>query len=159
MRILIVSDTHGRNNEYLDLVRAIKRLDMVIHCGDIENSEYTISQAVMCPVLMIAGNNDFFTELPREREFMIGKYKVWIVHGHVYGVSAGMGMLKLEARGRGADIVMFGHTHRPYLDIEEDLVTINPGSLSYPRQDGRKPSYALMEIDEEGKATYEIRYL
>ncbi len=159
MRILIVSDTHGRNEDYLKLVRSLKPLDMVVHCGDIEGSEYTINQAVMCPVLMIAGNNDFFTQLPREREFTIGKYKVWMTHGHTYGVSAGKGMLKMEARARGVDIVMFGHTHRPFLEIEEGLITLNPGSLSYPRQDGRKPSYAIMELDEAGKAHFEIAYL
>lgn len=54
---------------------------------------------------------------------------------------------------------MFGHTHYPYLDEEEDLTVLNPGSLSYPRQPGRKPSYLVMQIDEQGKAHYEHRYL
>ncbi|MDE6675032.1 MAG: metallophosphoesterase family protein, partial [Acetatifactor sp.] len=62
-------------------------------------------------------------------------------------------------RERGVDIVMFGHTNRPYLDEEEDLITLNPGSLSYPRQDGRRPSYIVMELDEEGKAGFRIEYL
>ena len=54
---------------------------------------------------------------------------------------------------------MFGHTHKPYLDVQEGLTVLNPGSLSYPRQEDRRPSYIWMEIDEEGKAHYEIRYL
>ena len=49
---------------------------------------------------------------------------------------------------------MFGHTHRPYLSQEEGLTVLNPGSLSFPRQDGRKPTYMLMEIDENGEAHF-----
>ena len=64
-----------------------------------------------------------------------------------------------RARGRGADIVMYGHTHRPALTTEEGLVTLNPGSIAYPRQEGRKGSYIVMEIDDKGNARYELKYV
>ncbi len=67
--------------------------------------------------------------------------------------------LQERARELGADIVMYGHTHRPLLISEEDLVTLNPGSLTYPRQSGRHPSYIVMEMDRAGEAAFEIRYL
>ena len=151
MRILIVSDTHRKNDNYFELLEQLGPLDMVIHCGDVEGSEYALSQGAECPVVMVSGNNDFFSQLPREQ--------VWITHGHNYCVSMGVEMLKQEARAKGIDIVMFGHTHKPYLEVEEDLVTLNPGSLSYPRQDGKEPSYAMMEIDRFGKARFRIAYL
>ena len=53
---------------------------------------------------------------------------------------------------RGKDIVMFGHTHKPYLDTEDGITILNPGSLSYPRQEGRRSSYMIMTIDEAGEA-------
>ena len=94
---------------------------------------------------------------------MIGKYKVLLAHGHYYNVSTGPAYLKQEARERGFDIVMFGHTHRPYFDIdksgEKELITLNPGSLSYPRQEGHRPSYMLMKIDDNGEARFEQHYL
>lgn len=158
-KILIVSDTHRKNDNYFTLLEQQKPLDMVIHCGDAEGSEYALSQAAQCPVQIVLGNNDFFSNLPRELEFEIGRYHVWVTHGHSYYVSVGCERIKQEARERGVDIVMFGHTHRPYLDEEEDLITLNPGSLSYPRQDGRRPSYIVMELDEEGKADFRIEYL
>lgn len=158
-KILIVSDTHRKNDNYFALLERQKPLDMVIHCGDAEGSEYALSQAADCPVQIVLGNNDFFSNLPRELEFEIGCYHVWVTHGHSYYVSVGCERIKQEARERGVDIVMFGHTHRPYLDEEEDLITLNPGSLSYPRQDGRRPSYIIMELDEEGKAGFHIEYL
>lgn len=158
-KILIVSDTHRKNDNYFTLLERQKPLDMVIHCGDAEGSEYALSQAADCPVQIVLGNNDFFSNLPRELEFEIGRYHVWVTHGHSYYVSVGCERIKQEARERGVDIVMFGHTHRPYLDEEEDLIILNPGSLSYPRQDGRRPSYIIMELDEEGKADFRIEYL
>lgn len=69
MRILIVSDTHRQNNNYLKVLERVKPVDMVIHCGDVEGSEYTISKSAGCPVEMVAGNNDYFTDLPRKRSF------------------------------------------------------------------------------------------
>lgn len=56
-----------------------------------------------------------------------------------------------KAIDRGVDIVLYGHTHRPVIDIDDDIIAVNPGSLSYPRQEGRQPSYAIMEIDREEK--------
>ncbi len=60
MRVLIVSDTHRHNDNYFRVVEQIKDIDLVIHCGDVEGSEYSIHNSVDCDVLMVAGNNDFF---------------------------------------------------------------------------------------------------
>ena len=65
MKILIVSDTHRQNANYFEALRRIQPLDMVIHCGDAEGSEYAISEAADCPVKIVLGNNDFFSQLPK----------------------------------------------------------------------------------------------
>ena len=159
MKILIVSDTHRNNANYIKVVERTGPLDMVIHCGDVEGSELVISKAVDCPVEMVQGNNDFFSELPKEKEFMVGEYKVWLTHGHNYYIAMNSEMIKREAREREADIVICGHTHKPVVDIGRDITLINPGSISYPRQENRKPSYIIMEIDGAGEAHYTINYL
>lgn len=159
MRVLIVSDTHRRNDNYLKVLDKVSPVDMVIHCGDIEGSEYLIAESAGCPVQMVVGNNDFFSELPREKEFYIGKYKVFLTHGHSYYVSMNNEILKQEAKHRGADIVMYGHTHKPVVEIQKDIIAVNPGSLTHPRQEGRRPSYILMEIDRNGEAHFTINYL
>lgn len=159
MKVLIVSDTHRRNDNFIKVLERVAPIDMVIHCGDAEGSEYFLEEAAGCPLQIVMGNNDFFSELPRELEFYIGNYKVWVLHGHNYYVSAGNETLKKEARGRGVDIVMYGHTHRPVVDMEDGLIAVNPGSLSYPRQEGRRPSYAMLDIDKEGRVDLAIRYL
>lgn len=159
MKILIVSDTHRHNENFLKALEKTGPVDMLIHCGDIEGSEYLIANSAGCPVQMVMGNNDFFSDLPREKEFQIGKYKVWLTHGHTYYVSMGDENIKREARERGVDIVMFGHSHRPIVDIDDGIIAVNPGSLTYPRQEGRKPSYIVMELDDKGEAHFTICYL
>ena len=76
-----------------------------------------------------------------------------------YYVSAGTEILKQEARARGAQIVLFGHTHRPVIDYTDDVIAVNPGSISYPRQEGHRPSFVMMELDRFGDAHFTINYL
>ena len=159
MRVLIVSDTHGRHTS---LDRALKEagdIDMFIHLGDVEGGEDYIEAVVECEKHMIRGNNDFFSELPKEKEIEIGGLKALITHGHYYYVSAGLEDIKKEARGRGMEIVMFGHTHRPLIEKDHGVVALKPGSTSYPRQDGHLPSYIVMEIDANGTPDYQLKYL
>lgn len=159
MKILVVSDTHGHSSELIQVLRKVKPIDGLIHCGDVEGQENYIRGIAECPCYMVKGNNDFFCDLPREEVFQLGNYKVMVTHGHMYGVSMDTSMLEEEARSRGVQIVMFGHTHRPFLEQKEDITILNPGSLSYPRQAGRKPSFLVMEIDRQGEAHYFQNYI
>ena len=159
MKILIVSDTHRNNTNFLKVVEKTAPVDLIVHCGDVEGSEVLISRAAGCPVEIVQGNNDFFSDLPREKEFTIGGYKVWLTHGHNYYIAMNNEIIKEEARNRNVDIVMCGHTHKPVVEIGNDITLINPGSLSYPRQENHRPSNLLMEIDREGEAHYTINYL
>ncbi|MCD7837046.1 MAG: metallophosphoesterase [Lachnospiraceae bacterium] len=158
MKILVVSDTHKRNENFYKVVK-IHHPDMVIHCGDAEGYEKELTEAAQCPMKIVLGNNDFFSDLPREQEFNIGKYHVWLTHGHNYYVSMGPELIKREAAARRMDIVIYGHTHRPMIDRGDEVTAINPGSLSYPRQEGHRPSYIIMEMDKDGELHFTIAYL
>lgn len=158
MKVIVVSDTHRKNENYFKVME-MHRPDLVIHCGDIEGSEYALEKAAPCPVKMVTGNNDFFSELPKELELTVEKYRVWVTHGHTYYVSMGTEYLAQEAEVRGVDVVFYGHTHKPSVQRERGIYLVNPGSLSYPRQDGRKPSYCIMETDRFGDVHFTIAYL
>lgn len=159
MKVLIVSDSHRENDNIIKAIEKEKPIDMLVHCGDAEGAEALIAHEAGCPIYIVAGNNDYFTTLQNELVFTIEDRKVLLTHGHFYYVSMGVERLVDEARARGVDIVMYGHTHRPMLEILEDIVVINPGSISYPRQEGRKPTYMIMEIDEYGDAHYTLKYI
>lgn len=157
MKILVVSDTHGR--EYM-LEKALKKtgpIDQLIHLGDVEGGEERIRMlAGNAPAAIIAGNNDFFCDLPDERMFTLEGYRIWMTHGHRYFVHSGILYLEREARKKGADIVMYGHTHKPMIQQEEKLLVLNPGSLSLPRQEGHRPTYILLELEKGKLAKCEI---
>ena len=159
MKVLIVSDTHRHDRNLEEVLRRVSPIDCLIHLGDAEGSENHIRQIANAPVHIVSGNNDFFCDLPREEEFMLGKYKVLITHGHYYYVSLDLQELHRQAYARGVDIVMFGHTHRPFYEVRGGVTILNPGSLSYPRQDGRKPSFMIMELDDQGKAHFTLNFL
>ncbi len=149
MKILIVSDTHGRHETLLKVLRKEEPADMLVHCGDTEGEEDWIRLHTQClSVPIVKGNNDFFSRLPSELELDIAGLHVFITHGHAYGVSMGTERLIEEALSRKADIVMYGHTHRPMIERQDNLWVINPGSLSYPRQEGHDPTYIVMTLNK-----------
>lgn len=159
MRILIVSDTHGREWVLEKVLKQIEPIDHLIHLGDVEGSEDYIRAIAGVPVDMVSGNNDFFTDLPTELILELGKYRALLTHGHAYYVYRGVENLKEAAIRKGVDIVMYGHTHCPNLIQEDGLTILNPGSISRPRQENGKPSYIIMEIDDDGNADYRIFYV
>ena len=73
----------------------------------------------------------------------LGGKKIWLTHGHNYYVSLDLKVIEQEAVARGMDIVMFGHTHRPVIIVEDNITLINPGSISYPRQADGIPTYII----------------
>ena len=159
MKILVVSDTHGRDENLETAVIREAPFDMLVHCGDVEGREFFIEALAEVPCSIVAGNNDFFSDLPREEEIEIAGKRFLVTHGHYYGVSMDITGVVDEARSRNCDGVMFGHTHKPVLEMIDGILAINPGSLSYPRQNGKRPSYVVLEADEDGDITGEIKYL
>ncbi len=160
MRILVISDTHGNENNLKKILKREGNLDHVLHLGDVERGEERIARLVGCPMDIVAGNCDFFSKMPRVKFLELDGCRIMMTHGHYYYVTAGLRDLILEAKANDCDVVMFGHTHMPFLNQEDGQLTVlNPGSISFPRQEGRNPSYIIMETTGTGRAQFEIRYL
>ena len=159
MKILIVSDTHGVHRNYDKVIEREGKIDMLLHMGDVEGGEYYIEQTAGCPVHMVAGNNDWFTQLPKEKEIRIGNKKALITHGHYYHVSSGYDHIVREAIRRKVNIVMFGHIHRPVQEERQGILLLNPGSISFPRQQGRQGTYMVMEINADNEISVELKYV
>lgn len=158
MKILLVSDTHGRN-VCLEEALEIEKPDFLCHMGDVEGSEDYIRVIAECPLAMVSGNNDFWTDLNQEVTFELEGFRIFMSHGHYYYVSAGTERLKSAARLNGADIVLFGHTHRPTLEMDGNIIAANPGSLTYPRQEGRRPSYMVLYLEKGKLPKFETKFL
>ena len=63
MRILIVSDTHGRESNLERVLEEVGNIRHLIHLGDVEGQEDYIEAIADCPVHIVSGNNDFFSDL------------------------------------------------------------------------------------------------
>ena len=159
MKVLIVSDTHGREDNLEKVLEKESPIDAMVHLGDVEGSEDYIRILTDAPVYMVAGNNDFYTDLPGQAVIDLDGYRAFITHGHGYHVSYSPNRLVAEALHRNAQIAMYGHTHVPHLEQVEGVIVLNPGSLSYPRQAGREPSYIIMETTPDKQVHFDIRYL
>lgn len=156
LKVLIVSDSHGRNT---NLIKAIKNmgnhLDLMIHLGDSQCSLDEMEALVNCPVEMVKGNCDsYLLGVPIEKVISIGPHKALLTHGHMYGGAWGIDNMKQTARDNGAGIVMFGHIHEPIIEPYSEVVVINPGSISQPRQEGHRPTYVVMTVEENGRTDY-----
>lgn len=158
MKILLVSDTHGRNY-YLEEVLELEKPDFLCHMGDLEGSEDYIRMIAKCPLAMVSGNNDFWTDLNPEVTFELQGFRIFMTHGHYYYAHSGNEKLKSAGRRNGANIVLFGHTHRPTLEIAEDIIVANPGSLTYPRQEKRRPSYMILYLEKGKVPKIETKFL
>lgn len=159
MKVLIVSDSHGRRVHLNQAIKEVGTIDLLIHLGDFEENELNIETSVTCEVAMVPGNNDYYSSLKKEQLLRIGSHTVLLTHGHYYNLYKGIDELKMAAKSKGATIVMFGHTHTPLIDLSTEIIAINPGSISLPRQSDRKPTYIIMEINYKGKPEFMLKHL
>lgn len=157
MKILVVSDTHGKHDN-LDAAIERELPDRIFHLGDGEGCETYLEAVADCPVDIVRGNCDYGSDLPTETIVTVGRHRILLTHGHCHHVNFGTEILETEAKQKEADVVIFGHTHVPLLQ-ESEVTVLNPGSISFPRQEGKKPSYAVIEWDGHGDFRYRICYL
>lgn len=158
MKLLLVSDTHGYDKN-LEKVLELEKPDFLCHMGDVEGSEEHIREIAKCPLAMVSGNNDFWTDLNPEVTFELQGFRIFMTHGHTYSPYYGIDKLRSAGRNRKADIILFGHTHMPCLEEGNLMLVANPGSLSFPRQPGRKPSYMVLDLEKGKVPKFEIKFL
>lgn len=183
LRILIMSDSHGRNENVelaIEQVREeIGEFQMLIHLGDVGDAREIESLAGV-PCYIVRGNTDYDAKLLNANVIEAGGHRIFATHGHLYQVDMRLDLLRLAALENDCDIAMYGHTHVPYLEedpveaeryadacagrpihglVTDDVTILNPGSISKPRQSDHHYTYMVMEIDDEDEVTYELRYV
>lgn len=167
LRILIMSDSHGRN-ENVELAIAqvreeIGEFQMLIHLGDVGDARELESLAGV-PCYIVRGNTDYDAKLLNANVIEAGGHRIFATHGHLYQVDMRLDLLRFAALENDCDIAMYGHTHVPYLEEDnslgtDDVTILNPGSISKPRQADHRYTYMVMEIDDEDEVTYGLRYV
>ncbi len=143
MRIGLISDTHGRlRNEVFTLFEGV---DRILHAGDIGPLGILTDLEAIAPVTAVWGNTDRFDVRERVREVAqleLDGREVVVIHGHQLG-SPRPGSLR--AAHPEADVIVYGHTHRPLVDDGEGVLVVNPGSAGAARF-GIPPSVAVLHL-------------
>jgi putative phosphoesterase len=143
MQIVLVSDTHGRNEVFAQLRERHPLANAYLHAGDSETDPINLDGFAS-----VQGNNDYYSSHPEQVVLDLGGVRVLMVHSHQYHNANRISGLIVRARKVGAKLVLYGHTHI-YSVIEVDGITlINPGSLWHNR-DSTPESYALITIQDE----------
>ena len=133
MQVLIVSDVHG-SGEALRLALMDCPQAQVVFCLGDGVREYEAAQArePARDFCIVRGNCDFAAgDTPALAVREIEGHRILCLHGHLHGVKQSLLRAEYEARERGADILLFGHTHVPYEEHRDGLYLCNPGSLGY----------------------------
>lgn len=146
-KILVMSDSHGRTKNVHKVIEREKSVDYIIHLGDEYNDFLEIKDCYDIKSFGVVGNVDFFIDGPKEQFIEILNKKIFITHGDRYRVKQTVDLIYQKGKNIGADIVLFGHSHKPYIK-EDDLCILNPGSISQPRTE-KYPSYGIIKISKE----------
>ena len=152
MKILVLSDSHGHLQNAKKVIKRLGSLDMILHLGDIVGQDNELMEACDCPVEIVKGNCDFYSANDTEKIITLGKNRVFMAHGHHYGVDGSLDRLCAAAEARECNIALYGHTHCPELREQNGITVMNPGSITQPRQYGYVPTYGMIDIDEDGNA-------
>ncbi len=132
MKAVVISDSHKNFNSILRIMDREQDIHLLIHAGDVQQDVDDI-QSVWPEISLeyVLGNNDFFSPgVPNERLFSFGGKRIFLTHGHLYGVKQSLAQIIQKAKILGADICIFGHTHLPYLQKIQDIWVLNPGTSS-----------------------------
>ncbi|MGG1632372.1 metallophosphoesterase family protein [Rossellomorea sp. NRS-1567] len=152
MKLLVVSDSHGSNEELLELSEKYQSaVDAMIHCGD---SELSADDQALSPYLVVRGNCDMDARLPDDLVEKVEGHSIMVTHGHLYGIKMSLMKLRYQAEEVGAQFVFFGHSHTLGAEMNNGTLFLNPGSILLPRG-RRERTYALVEAsDQEIKVTF-----
>lgn len=145
MRLGIISDTHGLLRP--EVFAAFEEVDQILHAGDVGPLELLDELRAIAPVTAVYGNTDDFAlraALPKVARLDLDGFDIVLTHGDQFGSPT---PAKLHAAFPEADLLIYGHTHKPLLETVDLVVTVmNPGGAGARRFD-LPPSVGIIELE------------
>jgi putative phosphoesterase len=133
----------------------LREADLVLHVGDLIQASVLDELSAYAPVFAVRGNVDLpEVDLPEIVEFSFGGARIAMIHDS--GRKEGR-RKRLKKRFPGARAIIFGHSHVPFMEDEDGLLLLNPGSPTDRRRQPRH-TFALLRA-EEGSVWAEILVL
>jgi uncharacterized protein len=145
MRLGVIADTHGLLRP--QVFEAFAQVDHIVHAGDLGPLDLLTELETLAPVTAVYGNTDgeeVRRRLPRVASLELDGFDVVVTHGDQLGSPTPEG---LNAAFPQAQIIIYGHTHRPLLTVVDVVVTVmNPGGAGH-RRFGLPPSVGILELE------------
>ena len=168
MRVALIADTHIPTN--LDrlpdtLLSQLAGVDAILHAGDIVSNDVLKTLAAIAPTTAVAGNMD-----PPEVARKLSDRELVQLDGRTIGLKHGHHPHRLQSHYIGrpydspemevffqlmasqlpkAEIIVFGHFHRPVVTHWNDILFINPGAVA---SSNGNSSFAILELGETANA-------
>lgn len=159
MKLLILSDTHDSIYNARKAIESNPDISMVLHLGDLCRDAIKLSQLYPDKSLeYVYGNCDFGVgTVSAEKTIEIEGVRIFMTHGNKYNVKWNLNRIVEKAEAENASVVLFGHTHIPFVNIINNILVVNPGSATESRS-GSFESYAILEVSKS-KVDANICYL
>jgi putative phosphoesterase len=145
MRLGVISDTHGLLRP--EVFDAFAEVDHILHAGDIGSLELLAELEGIAPVTAVYGNTDDFevrSRVPQLATVELDGFDIVVTHGDQFGSPTPE---MLNAAFPDAQIIVYGHTHRPLLTLVDVVVTVmNPGGAG-ARRFKLPPSVGILELE------------
>lgn len=148
MNILVISDTHSRNDEIIGYISKYEDPDMIFYLGDYVEDGEEISNMLNVETVIVRGNGDYFSPYEDDELIEINGINIFLTHGHIYSVDFNLDRLIYRAKELDADIALFGHTHIPINIKEDGIYIMNPGSPSFPRGGSFNKTFGKINIED-----------
>lgn len=152
MKICICADSHGNYIGLQDMLD-IERPQVLLFLGDGERDFNRVDLPYQTKMYAVSGNCDFMSMEPPSRLIQLEGLRIFMTHGHYFGVKSDIGQLMDRAKEEGVDLVIHGHTHRMDLQKEDGITLLCPGSLGVQTR-----NYAVVEA-QQGRFTVAFRQL
>ncbi|MEJ6348692.1 metallophosphoesterase [Holzapfeliella sp. He02] len=148
-KLLIMSDTHGETSLMKQVIKRHQaEVDKVIHAGDGQFQ----SSGDVTDIIAVHGNMTEVIDLPDEAHLKIDDGGLLLMHGHLDDNIA-YNPMRLQFKGleNQTNVLVFGHTHQPFVSYFDDLLLLNPGSLAKSRDVRLKATgtYAILTITSQ----------
>ncbi len=151
--VVIVSDTHGNRRAVEALDGIFAECDLIIHLGDTSDDGNKIRAKFPGKTYLVNGNCDFAKLGEDELVLQVEDVKIFATHGHLYSAKHTLSKLAARAKELDCSVVLYGHTHRAEERSLDNIMLLNPGTLS---RYGLK-SYGYLVINGD-KAVFKIVY-
>jgi len=149
MKIVVFADSHS-DIDTMSIVIEVENPDMIIHLGDhvTDGTELQKMYATI-PMELVKGKTDRTDEYFSEKILLLNDKSIFITHGDMYDVEQGISDLVDRGMSDDADIILFGHTHKPYLQNNEGIWIMNPGRIGRRSSKVINATYGILLIDND----------